>query len=559
MSSPEKKVSHSSQYYITFHNKDGKQQSIHLSQGQFLIGSCDKADLTLKYPGIAHYQCLLSFDQEGRLEIHNLGHDLDQVKLNKKGLNREYLNHDDHFSVGQTQFQVNQELTNTSQQGIVYIDNEECDIHFDESKFKISHKIELEDYQKYNFRNFIDDQWRKPFSYLKSSTKVEVYEVLFLSCGNILSYDTIPTHKVKNWKKYLSTDFTDYFGHNFNLIEQDGNALKFNQPKGFERIENNSSEQDPIIFVKGTSQLIIRKGHTPGKARLFFPSRDTKEIQKSLIIFALFFIPFLTLKLIELPEVQPIKEPVVVIYKPKPEVQNEQKETQESSSSSSSKQDEKKEVTKPVRAKQKVVKQQPQPQKQEPKKPSLSAKLGGLFSSKAVEKDFQNKKDHSSQSDQLLAKSSDSKLQASQGKGEAKKLQTSGEFDSKDGFQNKGRSGKDGFSSELSATRTVVVGSIDPELLRQLMREYIPQFRYCYQEELTKNPDLAGIIDLNFTISAAGKISQSAVTAKSGKFSSKGTQCINKVLKMIPFPKPKGGGQVQVRQPLNFSAEKTKL
>jgi len=41
--------------------------------------------------------------------------------------------------------------------------------------------------------------------------------------------------------------------------------------------------------------------------------------------------------------------------------------------------------------------------------------------------------------------------------------------------------------------------------------------------------------------------------------SSKGIACMGNILHMIDFPKPKGGGLVDVRQPLNFLSESTKI
>jgi hypothetical protein len=49
------------------------------------------------------------------------------------------------------------------------------------------------------------------------------------------------------------------------------------------------------------------------------------------------------------------------------------------------------------------------------------------------------------------------------------------------------------------------------------------------------------------------------IRAKDARFSQKGIGCMGQVLSMIDFPKPKGGGVVDVRQPLNFFAEAEKI
>ena len=99
---------------------------------------------------------------------------------------------------------------------------------------------------------------------------------------------------------------------------------------------------------------------------------------------------------------------------------------------------------------------------------------------------------------------------------------------------------------------------MDPELLRKILQQYLPQFRHCYQQELVYNSeDIRGIVDLNFEILGSGKVSKVNIKAKDNRFSKKGIDCMGKVLSIIDFPKPKGGGRVAVRQPLNFFSEKS--
>lgn len=124
----------------------------------------------------------------------------------------------------------------------------------------------------------------------------------------------------------------------------------------------------------------------------------------------------------------------------------------------------------------------------------------------------------------------------------------------------RGLATKSGFDSSYLEPKTVVLGSMDPELLRKILREYIPQFRHCYQQELIGHSDkIKGIIDLNFTISPVGKVSKFQIQAKETRFSAKGVGCMGQVLSLIEFPRPKGGGVVDVRQPLNFFSETEKI
>ncbi len=123
----------------------------------------------------------------------------------------------------------------------------------------------------------------------------------------------------------------------------------------------------------------------------------------------------------------------------------------------------------------------------------------------------------------------------------------------------KGLVSKKGFDHSYLEPKTVVLGSMDPELLRKILQEYLPQFRHCYQQELITASDIKGVIDLDFQISPNGKVSKTAIKAKDARFSKKGVDCMSQVLGIIEFPKPKGGGVVDVRQPLNFFAETEKI
>ena len=116
---------------------------------------------------------------------------------------------------------------------------------------------------------------------------------------------------------------------------------------------------------------------------------------------------------------------------------------------------------------------------------------------------------------------------------------------------------KEGVDTSFATTKTVVLGSMDPELLRKILREYLPQFRQCYQQELVKHSNkIEGVIALDFRIGKAGKVVNSNIRIQKSKFSKNGSHCMNRVLSLIKFPKPRGGGFVDVTQPLNFYAER---
>lgn len=103
-------------------------------------------------------------------------------------------------------------------------------------------------------------------------------------------------------------------------------------------------------------------------------------------------------------------------------------------------------------------------------------------------------------------------------------------------------------------SETVVLGSIDPDSIRRVLLAHLAQFRYCYQSELDQgdgNKNFAGLVKLDFTISERGSVTQAQVKSDRG-LTSGVTGCVKNVLLGLEFPAPKGGGFVQVNQPMNF-------
>lgn len=101
---------------------------------------------------------------------------------------------------------------------------------------------------------------------------------------------------------------------------------------------------------------------------------------------------------------------------------------------------------------------------------------------------------------------------------------------------------------------TVVLGSMDPNVIRGILLDHLAQFRYCYQNELDENSkpkDISGIVHLNFAIGSQGQVQRAQVGGDRG-ITPKVKSCVGSVLRDITFPAPKGGGIVEVKQPMNF-------
>ena len=99
---------------------------------------------------------------------------------------------------------------------------------------------------------------------------------------------------------------------------------------------------------------------------------------------------------------------------------------------------------------------------------------------------------------------------------------------------------------------TKVLGAIDPELVRKVIRDHADQVRYCYEQELTLNPKLTGKVAIRWQINANGFSSNCALDP-GNPIESAGLQkvaaCIMSRIVTWEFPKPKGGGMAIVTYP----------
>lgn len=119
--------------------------------------------------------------------------------------------------------------------------------------------------------------------------------------------------------------------------------------------------------------------------------------------------------------------------------------------------------------------------------------------------------------------------------------------------------GAEGLSSKGSVAvakmpeDTVILGNMDPDAIRRVLLQHLAQFRYCYQSELdeVKSNKFSGLMNLNFNIDGSGDVSRVDVKSATG-INNEVTGCVAEVLRGIQFPAPRGGGLVQVKQPINF-------
>jgi outer membrane biosynthesis protein TonB len=92
------------------------------------------------------------------------------------------------------------------------------------------------------------------------------------------------------------------------------------------------------------------------------------------------------------------------------------------------------------------------------------------------------------------------------------------------------------------------VGDLDKAIIRRYIKRNIQKITYCYEKQLLARPGLEGTVSTQFFISPNGTVAASNASGVDGEVAS----CVAAVIKNIEFPKPKGGGGVQVNYPFNF-------
>lgn len=112
-----------------------------------------------------------------------------------------------------------------------------------------------------------------------------------------------------------------------------------------------------------------------------------------------------------------------------------------------------------------------------------------------------------------------------------------------------------GFRDRVKRRPTVAIArppkaeGMDKDVIRRIVRSHINEVRYCYNQGLTRDPNLRGRVAVQFTIGPTGGVGLSVVENTSVKDQNVG-RCIAKAVKRWRFPRPaKGGGTAVVTYP----------
>jgi hypothetical protein len=91
-------------------------------------------------------------------------------------------------------------------------------------------------------------------------------------------------------------------------------------------------------------------------------------------------------------------------------------------------------------------------------------------------------------------------------------------------------------------------GDLDKSEIRKVVKNAKPKIASCYETALINAPSLAGTVQVQFFIKPDGTVA----TADASGISPEVATCVASVVKTLVFPKPKGGGGVQVVYPFTM-------
>ncbi len=107
-------------------------------------------------------------------------------------------------------------------------------------------------------------------------------------------------------------------------------------------------------------------------------------------------------------------------------------------------------------------------------------------------------------------------------------------------------------SSEVTIdTSSVLVVGYDRELVRRVVQSHHSQLRYCFENELIRNPKLGGRVLVKWVITGDGSVSNASVAATTMN-NSKAESCMVSRVRSWKFPPPKGGGIASISYPFVF-------
>jgi hypothetical protein len=567
-----------------------------LDRSKILVGSDPRCDVVLDQPGISPHHCYLLIEKES-VRVLDLG-STNGTFINGKRIRDGALFAGDTLTIADLAFNLEEVMSDAAfvnceakvrelsvavarsavdvpdRAGLTLVDQEYCDLELTSQDTVEATPFQLQDVEAGDALESVD----AGLELVESRTQNKV-EVVTYSSGQVLDVTFVDLKKGLWLSADLKKDRVWFPGVVADVCLVQPGGLTITCPEGFTLRGDTRLGPEHVFLTWGVHQISLRLVEQSLRIKpLPFLWRSREFYKEASKVAGSIFVPFLLLLLVTwpAPEPEPVKQ-LTVIYKPAPKqadgetsMQLAATEVTSQTENTGSKQTEQPNTKPQMAQASAAAAAAAAPAETAPAAAPAKPKAYAFKSSVSLDSVVADAATGATGSAGRAPASTGVKgfgasagALAKIGTGQGMGVGTLGSDASGTAGTSAGAKGlvsKKGFDHSYLEPKTVVLGSMDPELLRKILQEYLPQFRHCYQQELmTSVKDLKGVVDLDFTISADGRVAKTNVKAKDARFTNKGTNCMASVLKIIEFPKPKGGGIVDVRQPLNFFAETEKI
>jgi TonB family protein len=106
----------------------------------------------------------------------------------------------------------------------------------------------------------------------------------------------------------------------------------------------------------------------------------------------------------------------------------------------------------------------------------------------------------------------------------------------------------------LVLTGLLAAGGLSKDAILSVVKQHQNEIKFCYEQQLLKDPQLAGKVVLDFTVGPDGRVTSANVADESTLRGPAVGTCMTARVRRWKFPRPEGGGEVNVRFPWVFKA-----
>ena len=113
--------------------------------------------------------------------------------------------------------------------------------------------------------------------------------------------------------------------------------------------------------------------------------------------------------------------------------------------------------------------------------------------------------------------------------------------------------GRDRKGYKVEIGRTITKGCLSEQQVGRVINRVVNQAKYCYDKELTRNPNLSGKVTTFFIIGSTGAVQTSKISASTMN-DAQVEDCLIRVIQRLRFPPCQGGGIAEVTYPWIFKS-----